>query len=135
MSTYTIEHTTTLTTLDCGVGGCGIAFAIPTSLYTRARDDHSVCFYCPNGHHVGFTGKSDRQKAAERAEFYRQQLASREEDVRAERAAHAATKGKLTKARKRADAGVCQHCHRSFQNVSRHVKSQHADVVAAGGVL
>jgi len=40
-----------------------------------------------------------------------------------------ATKGQLTKARKRADRGVCQHCHRSFVDVARHVATKHPSVL------
>lgn len=56
---YTIEHTQTLTTMHCGSDDCGIAFAIPDSLYRKANDDHSVWFYCPNGHHIHFLGIFD----------------------------------------------------------------------------
>lgn len=44
-----------------------------------------------------------------------------------ERLSHSATRGQLTKARKRADAGVCQHCHRTFANVARHVAGHHPE--------
>ena len=45
----------------------------------------------------------------------------------AEQRAHSATKGQLTRARKRAANGVCPCCHRSFENVARHVAKQHPD--------
>lgn len=128
---HTIEHTQTLTSMTCGVPGCGIAFAIPASLYRKANDDHGIWFYCPNGHHIHFLGKSDTEKASERAEWLSRQLANRDEDVRAARASLIATKGHLTRTKKRAEKGVCLHCNRHFANVQRHVESQHPETVNA----
>lgn len=124
MTTYTIDATTTLVTHECY--RCHVMFAMPQELNERALADHSIAFYCPNGHGAAYTGKTTAEKAAERATWYAQQLASRDEDLRSARAAHSVTKGKLTKARNRADKGVCQHCNRHFVNVARHVASQHA---------
>jgi hypothetical protein len=106
-------HTTELTPMECGVTGCGIPFAIPDALYRKANADHDIRFYCPNGHHIHFLGKTVAERAEERAAELERRLASREEDPRAERMRrdeerrrHAATKGQLTKARKRAEHHV-----------------------------
>lgn len=129
----TLTHSTTLTTLNCGESGCGIAFAIPSSLNQRALDDHSVNFYCPNGHYVGYSGESPRKKAEREADELRRRLASREEDVRAARASLVATKGHLTRQRQRAARAMCPvpGCKRHFVNVQRHVEGQHPEWVEA----
>lgn len=59
------------------------------------------------------------------------QLANREEDLRAAKAAHAVTKGKLTKTRNRIAKGVCPCCNRSFVNLGKHMAGQHPDFGAA----
>lgn len=51
--TYT-EHT-------CPEAGCGVPFQVTDGFDARRREDHRT-FYCPNGHSMSFTGKSDKQK-------------------------------------------------------------------------
>lgn len=121
----TIIHSQTLVTMNCGVDGCGIAFAIPDSLHRKANDDHATWFWCPNGHKIHFLGKSDRQRAEEKASDLERRLANAQEDTRATHASLVATKGHLTRVKRRADAGVCQHCRRSFANVARHMEDKH----------
>jgi hypothetical protein len=128
----TLLHITQLTSMTCDVHGCGITFAIPTSLYDRANDDHDVWFWCPNGHHIHFMGETERQRAERRAARLERQLANRDEDVRSARASLIATKGHLTRAKKRADNGICQHCNRSFRNVADHVRTEHPEAVSNG---
>lgn len=130
----TITDSVTLVTEECC--NCGVLFAVTTTFQRYCMNDHDKWFYCPNGHHIHFLGKTREQKAKDRAAELERRLASREEDLRAERMRrdeerrrHAATKGQLTKARKRADAGVCQHCNRTFANVGRHVAHMHPEAV------
>jgi hypothetical protein len=121
-STWTLTHTTKLVTEDCYL--CGITFAMPVD-YQEHRLRKRDTFYCPNGHSQHYTGETDKQKAERLA----RQLANREEDLRSERASHAATKGHLTRARQREAAGVCPQCHRSFAQVRRHMERMHPDFV------
>lgn len=132
----TVTDSVVLVTEECC--NCGVLFAVTESFQQQCLDNPEKWFYCPNGHQQHYTGKTDAQKAKERAAELERRLASREEDLRAERMQreaerrrHAATKGQLTKARKRADAGVCQHCNRTFANVSRHVAHMHPEAVQA----
>lgn len=132
-ATYTLNVHQTLFVLDCCQ--CGMTFGMSTDFERRRREDHDW-WYCPKGHQQHFAGPSDTEKAKRRATELERRLASREEDLLAERMRrneerrrHAATKGQLTKARKRADAGVCQHCNRTFANVARHVEHMHPEAV------
>ena len=67
----------------------------------------------------------------------KQQLAQKDDEIRvqrdcreaAERSA-SARKGQITKLKKRAAAGVCPCCNRSFENLRRHIDSQHPGFVA-----
>lgn len=119
---------------------CSVVFAMPTDLKQRCLDSRGTSnvreFFCPNGHGQIYTGKSDADKQRERAERLERTVAARDSDLRFEqrrltneRRSHAATKGQLTKTRKRAEKGVCPEpsCKRSFVNVARHVAHQHPD--------
>lgn len=110
-------------------GKCAIRFAVPQSFYDIRQVD-SATFYCPLGHSQHYpAGKTEKQLANERAEWLERQLANRDEDLRSERASHSATKGQLTKAKKRAAAGVCPCCHRSFVQLSRHIATKHPEML------
>lgn len=121
----TMTYTGELTVVTCW---CGTQYAISADLYNFMRrklndGEKQPDVYCPLGHTWIISGEG-KVKRLER------QLANREEDLRAERAAHATTKGALTKLRKRAERGVCPCCSRSFVDVARHMKSKHPEVVA-----
>lgn len=121
----TMTYTEKLEMVTCW---CGMAHAIPEALYkhmVHKRDNNQTQpdVYCPMGHTWIVSGESKLDRT-------RRELANTEESLRIERAAHTATKGALTKARKRADRGVCQHCHRSFVNVAKHVATKHPGVEA-----
>lgn len=115
-------ETINLTTIECG--SCGITFGAPDRWIQARRDDHKT-FYCPNGCPRAYQGESK----AERAERHRQEaeraLHRRTEQLEAERRSHAATKGQLTKTRKRVAGGVCPCCNRTFQNLGRHMHTKH----------
>jgi hypothetical protein len=137
MPTATFSGVNLLVTLEpitCCHTDCGITFAAPDVWMRARRDDHSS-WYCPNGHRQHFTGPTEedklRRKVAElqgnydwmreSRDHYRGQL---EHSDRSRRA----LKGTVTKMRKRAIAGMCQFCRRTFAHVQRHVESQHPGV-------
>lgn len=126
--TTTYEYTNVLTIVECAQ--CHMDFGVQRHFERDRRNDHGS-FYCPSGHSNYFPHESEAEKLKRRAAWYAQQLASREEDLRAAKVAHAATKGQLTKTRKRAEKGVCLHCNRSFANVQRHVEHMHPEKVPA----
>lgn len=137
MRNTVIDIDVQLVTEDCC--SCYITFAIPKDLRDKLVAE-KTSFYCPRGHSQSYTGKTEAQKQRERAERLERTVAAREEDLRLEqrrlsneRKAHAATKGQLTKTRKRAEKGVCPApgCKRSFVNVARHVAHQHPDLADA----
>ena len=108
---------------------CGITFALPEELRGELVENHKD-FYCPNGHSQRYIDKTEAQKQRERAERLAQQLQRREADLQRERTQHRATKGQLTKTKKRVANGVCPCCNRSFANVQRHMEGQHPEYVA-----
>ena len=134
MST-TMTYTGQLIVTDCW---CGMTYAVPKTLYDHVHEQHDngerqTNIYCPLGHTWTFGGDGEAARQRKRAERLERQLASRDEDLRVERASHTATKGQLTKVRKRAERGVCPHpeCKRSFVDVARHVRTKHPELLAA----
>lgn len=129
----TMTYTGTLVVTDCW---CGMRYAIPKTLYDFVHRQHEnnqtqTDIYCPLGHKWSFAGESALTKERKRIERLERQVANRDEDLRAERASHSATKGLLTKERKRAARGVCPHpdCHRSFVDVAKHVATKHPELL------
>lgn len=131
----TLTETVDLVTEQCCA--CGVLFAMTSNFNQQCRDNPDKWFYCPVGHRQHYTGQSLAEKlrlAHERNELLSQMVANRDEDLRAERAGHAVTKGKLTKTRnrlcstqRRVAAGVCPCCHRTFQQLARHMAGQHPE--------
>lgn len=112
---------------------CGMVFGIPQEFETLRRADKKD-FYCPSGHSLVYRGETKEQVLQREVEALKEenkaawdQALDAANKTRAEKRAHASTKGALTKVRKRASAGVCLHCNRTFQNVARHMTTQHAE--------
>jgi len=109
-----------LVTEDCI--NCGVLFAMSEELYDKRQGDKQS-FYCPNGHSMVYRGKTDAQKlkdAEARELALKDQLAAANRDSEATRAA-------LIRDRHRFANGVCPCCNRSFENVRRHMSTQHPD--------
>jgi hypothetical protein len=121
-----VEERRTLVPITCS--GCGVLFAMTTDYIAERRKDHKT-WHCPNGCDQYYPSETPLEKqlreAKARLEAERGWASRVEQDLAAERKQHASTKGQLTKAKKRASAGVCLHCNRTFQNVARHMSSKH----------
>ena len=112
---------------------CGVIFGVEASYQQRRKDDHKD-YSCPNGHWQHYLGKTEADKLREqlrdtenRLKFVRDQRDGA--DRRADHAERrlAATKGVVTKMKKRASAGICPCCTRHFENLERHMATKHPD--------
>ena len=119
-----MTYTETLVVTHCW---CGIALAIPSNL-NRWAHEQKVDIYCPLGHTFVFT---ETYKEKYEAEQRRRKAA--QDLLAAEERSHAATRGHLTRTKKRVSHGVCPCCNRTFANVTRHMKTQHPEYVAEAG--
>lgn len=126
----TFEIRVTLVAEECCA--CHVAFGLTSEMQTRLRESHQS-FYCPNGHSQAYRGQTEAERLAAKlrsVEDDRHWYKAAEARQSASRAAAerqlAATKGVVTRMRKRAIAGACQFCHRHFANVERHVATKHA---------
>lgn len=106
---------------------CGVHFGMPLFLQ-REHKKHGSTFYCVNGH-ARVYAESDvdvlkRQLEEEKKRY--QSTLSRLND--AQRAAEKAAT-ELKRAKKRAAAGVCPCCNRTFVALGRHMKTKHPEYV------
>jgi len=127
MTTISVKHDVQLWQMECG--GCGVVFAIPLGMYEQAKRAGGW-WHCPNGHCQGWEKGSDHTRikeleAALAAEQQRKQQAlSRENE---QRARADALEKKAATAAKRAKAGVCPCCNRTFQQLARHMQVKHPE--------
>lgn len=132
MSDTTFDHVTIrLVHYTCW---CGTPFAVPSEMVAFQQKQHDdgwaqTAIYCPHGHTVIRSGEGrakvlERQIASERQRHDQTKAELRETEFR-RRAQKAAT----TKIKKRIAGGACPCCNRTFQNLERHMKSQHPDFV------
>lgn len=124
--------------VDISCGECDITFAVPDYLKRKRLQDGET-WYCPNGHPRVFAEtENDRlRKQLERERRSREaweseaKLTRRQRDA-AQRSA-AAYKGQTTRLKKRASAGTCPCCHRTFQQLSRHMATKHPEFIEEQG--
>lgn len=129
MEIFTVDMA--LETTQCSE--CGIIYAIPKDRLDRERNHKGKGWYCPNGHSQVFKEteamrlkhKLDQMEADR--DWYRN---SREKVIEQRDGALrslSATKGHLTRTKKRIANGVCPCCHRHFENLERHMKGKHPE--------
>lgn len=125
------EATVNLTVTWCW---CGLPFAVPSSL-ARMHNEEGHGIFCPLGHET-FRKKTDNKKLREELEVQRQNAKYWQERTREERETVrridrrlSATRGVVTRIKKRIHAGTCPHCRRTFQNVANHMKNMHPEKV------
>lgn len=101
---------------------CGMLFGVPVE-WLRFRKKKGDTFFCPNGHNMYYPQKPSEEERLRRALEDEKARAQREKDGLLDQ---------LTKTEKerrriiaRAEAGVCIHCNRTFQNLVRHLETQH----------
>jgi hypothetical protein len=117
---------------SCGV--CGVTYTVPEPKYDHMREDGGYAS-CPNGHQWGWSeGRRQRDALRRERDLLAQQVAQRDDEIRAQREAREAAerqaraaKGEITKLKKRASAGTCPCCNRTFSNMAAHMKTKHPE--------
>jgi hypothetical protein len=111
---------------------CGIVYGLPAAFYdARKSGSNKGGWYCPNGHSLSIV-KSEATKLQEQLDDERRKRQSAEQRIAyyADQAEHERRrangyKGHATKITKRAKAGVCPCCNRTFQQLARHMATKH----------
>jgi len=108
---------------------CGIVFCMEKhyqqNLLSSRDKGQALPFYCPSGHRMYYTGKSDKEKLQEaQAELsrVRQQWSEAEDAHEAE----------VARMRKRSSAGTCPCCNRTFSNMAQHMRHMHPGYTGQG---
>lgn len=107
---------------------CGVVFAMPDYLIEE-RKQTGKNFYCPAGHSMVYHSEIERlkgelDKERKRREWSEAQARTAREEAEKERAA-------LARLKRRANAGVCPHCHRTVKQMARHIETKHPHEKAA----
>ena len=107
-------------------GCCGILYVVPEKVHEH-HADHGGYSSCSNGHQWGWSeGRLQRDALRQERDRLKQENARLEDErVAAVREAHEIKKKYL----KRAAAGVCPCCNRTFLDLQRHMKTKHPNVV------
>lgn len=105
---------------------CGLVFAFDENYVNRFKKSHKF-FYCPNGHAQHFPQKTEEDKLRGQVKALRDMLdTTRKNRDRYKRSA-SAQKAAKTRLQNRVKHGVCPCCNRTFQNLQRHMASQHPE--------
>ncbi len=121
-----------LTEIDCG--RCGGTYAINERFRQQCWQEGTswTCPYCKVSWGYAHDNENSRLKRALEAEKQRKDAALARANEEAQRRAKVehrlrAQKGLATKLRRRAAAGVCPCCKRTFENLARHMGTKHPD--------
>lgn len=112
---------------------CGCLFAFSYYLQRKLRDNHKD-FYCPNGHAQHYTGPTEVDRMRQERDRLKQQMAERDDMELALRTELAKAEKERRRIVRRANAGLCLDCNRSFANVTRHRATKHKIVCEAANV-
>lgn len=126
MPSVVITKTIQLTVHECQK--CGVPFAFSDELYEGLRKSGGF-YHCPNGHGWGWGEGTTAAKLKQETERADRLVAHLDREKAARQQAENAVLDKvkeIKRMQRRAKAGVCQECKRTFQNVSRHMETQHA---------
>ena len=113
---------------------CSFTFGLEQSFEKKLRNNHKS-FFCPRCRASQyFPGESDEQKL--RRQLGNEKKARLQEQARHDQTkatlrtakrSHSATKGQMTKLRRRIGVGVCPCCNRTFRQLARHMQSKHPE--------
>lgn len=128
----TVERKVELKVLECI--SCSASYAMPEKVFNRHMDEGGY-HWCPCcGTSQGWDPKERQKVKTENAEIVRlkeslkwEQTYAREQREAREQAERSlsATKGVVTRMKKRTTAGVCPCCNRHFTALERHMATKH----------
>lgn len=116
---------------------CGVVFGLSNSHQKQLIQTGST-YWCPNGHGQHYTARKQAEEQIkelqnklsqerEAAEYWRKSYYGEQEDHDGTKRRLSATKGALTKTKRRVGSGTCPCCSRTFKQLSRHMRDKHPD--------
>lgn len=105
-------------------------FGLTRFMYDARKKDGKT-FYCPNGHPRAYRETENDRLRRERDQL-KQRIAQKDDTIkclqedyeRIERRRRAAV-GQISRIKNRVGHGICPCCNRTFENLGRHMASQH----------
>ena len=109
---------------------CKTIFGLSEEIYNIATErSEKFSFYCPNGHPQCFAaGQTEEEKLRQERDRLKQKLAQKDDEIAQERRQREATERQVASLKKRAKAGMCPCCKRTFSNMLAHMESKHPDM-------
>jgi hypothetical protein len=112
---------------------CKCQIWLPDELYHAAKASSAISIHCGYGHPGVFReGPTEADKLRQERDRLAQRIAERDDRIKALRddvataeRQRAAARGQVTKIKNRVGHGVCPCCNRTFENLQRHMTSQH----------
>jgi hypothetical protein len=128
----TLTYSGSLTRTSCW---CGIHYAVPSAFYSMIERQHrdgreQTKIYCPLGHTWEFSGEGEAERLRRQLQEAQRRAKANRDLLAAEERSHSATRGHLTRTKKRVANGVCPCCNRSFVKLAAHMKTKHPEYVA-----
>lgn len=123
MSTLAFAREFQMREMRCGQ--CGIVFWAP-EFFMADKEKTKEGWYCPNGHCRAFRESDADRVRRELAEEKRLREAA-EQRTAMERSMRIDAEKRLKRQTRRVHAGVCPCCNLTFQNLQRHMQTQHSD--------
>jgi len=125
----TIASSGQLTVVICW---CGMRHAVPSELRREQERQHAdgqpvTDIYCPLGHTHVPVGEPKYKRLERERDRAQNEAATRAAERDQAEASARAFKGAATRSRRRAAAGVCPCCGRSFKQLRRHMANKHPD--------
>lgn len=106
---------------------CGVAFTVPQIVADRQAEVGGY-HHCPNGHSQGWAKDgSENAKLTRERDRLKQQNARLEMEAAAAKRETEAERAKVQRLARRAKAGSCPCCKRTFSNMTRHMRLKHPD--------
>lgn len=105
---------------------CGVTFSLPSTFVAGLRNSHDT-FYCPNGHPQYFPGETEAERLRKQLEEKERQLQFERQRATTNYEQRQKAEKRVRSLEKRASAGVCPCCKRTFQQVARHMKTKHPE--------
>lgn len=124
------SFTTTITYVTKTCKTCGVEYAL-SNAFNDALHKSGAWWYCPNGHQWHYTETNEMRLRKELQEVrdahVRTQRCLNSSNERADKATRSASafKGHLTRTKNRVKHGVCPCCTRTFEDLYRHMASEH----------
>lgn len=135
MLTVNSNYSTIVTMVTEQCITCNIVFGMPSDLKSALLNNKKA-FYCPNGHSMVYSGKTEAQKLRESYELelnierQKKLLAERDRDNWREMHHKRVKENKKNELKlKRVNKGVCPCCNRTFQNLANHMKTKHPEKI------